>query len=321
MQPIYRLLIVLCLLVPHISFSQDSTIYFNKKWKPCAKDTASYYRNISVQAGKYNVTDYFLFGKEQMTGSFSSANTLDENARDGHFIYYDSLGYKIDEGDYSAGRRVGTWHGYFKHSHFLRSIVSYKPDSSSYSVYYDSASHYKISEGGRLEGKRIGVWKFYYEGSNVAEEKEYYNAGEVIKRDIYYDDGILASESFPIEQCIDTARFYDLNGKYEGSCFVYRGPTKMPQLTVNFRRYCRRHLQYPPKAKEACVEGKVDVNFIVNENGSISNVVAGSHIGGGCDAEAERLVATMPWFRPGKFDHKNVKCYCRLKVVFKLKHK
>jgi len=62
----------------------------------------------------------------------------------------------------------------------------------------------------------------------------------------------------------------------------------------------------------------VFVNFVVEPDGSVSNVKVLRGIGGGCDEEAMRVVKTMPKWKPGKQRGKAVRVSYTLPVVFKL---
>lgn len=81
----------------------------------------------------------------------------------------------------------------------------------------------------------------------------------------------------------------------------------------------RREMQYPRKAQSMDIQGKVFVEFIVNENGSLSQLKVVKGIGGGCDEEAVRVLSLSKW-SPGKQRGKPVKVKMVQPIVFKLKH-
>ena len=60
------------------------------------------------------------------------------------------------------------------------------------------------------------------------------------------------------------------------------------------------------------------MQFIVDENGNVSNPVVLRGIGGGCDEEAMRVIKTAK-FKPGKQRGKAVKVRYVIPIVFKLK--
>ncbi len=63
--------------------------------------------------------------------------------------------------------------------------------------------------------------------------------------------------------------------------------------------YIEKNLQYPSKARERGIEGRVFIRMIVEKDGSVSNAEIVREIGGGCGREALRVVEEMPEWNPG----------------------
>ena len=91
-------------------------------------------------------------------------------------------------------------------------------------------------------------------------------------------------------------------------------PNGMKELYV----YLQNNIKYPVMAKESGIQGKVYVTFVVEKNGSITDVKVLRGIGGGCDEEAIRVVAAMPKWKPGKQRGKPVRVQYNLPVRFTL---
>lgn len=83
-------------------------------------------------------------------------------------------------------------------------------------------------------------------------------------------------------------------------------------------KFLAQNIKYPPLAKESGIQGRVFINFVVEPTGLISNVKVLRGIGGGCDEEAVRVVASMPKWKPGKQRGKNVRVSYNLPVKFTL---
>ncbi len=64
--------------------------------------------------------------------------------------------------------------------------------------------------------------------------------------------------------------------------------------------YLNKSIKYPNMARESGIQGRVFVTFVVETDGSISNVKILRGIGGGCDEEAIRVIENMPKWIPGK---------------------
>ena len=93
---------------------------------------------------------------------------------------------------------------------------------------------------------------------------------------------------------------------------------QMPQFVGDMNAYIASHIHYPDAAREAGIGGKVVIRFVVNEDGSVSDIVVGRGIGYGCDAEALQMVRDMPKWKPGKQKGVPVKVYFTLPVKFEL---
>jgi protein TonB len=85
-----------------------------------------------------------------------------------------------------------------------------------------------------------------------------------------------------------------------------------------FYKYVADKMKYPPQARRMGIDGKVFVEFIINKDGSISDVRAVKGIGAGCDEEAVRVVQGAPSWTPGKQRGKPVKQRMVLPITFKL---
>ena len=82
--------------------------------------------------------------------------------------------------------------------------------------------------------------------------------------------------------------------------------------------YLGKNIKYPQIARESGIQGRVFVNFVVEPDGSVSNVKVMRGIGGGCDEEAIRVIKSMPKWKPGKQRGKAVRVTYTIPVVFKL---
>jgi protein TonB len=84
-------------------------------------------------------------------------------------------------------------------------------------------------------------------------------------------------------------------------------------------KFLRQNIKYPAEAIRKQIEGKVIINFIVEKDGSVSNVKVLNGIGGGCDEEALRVIKLMPRWNPGKQSGMPVRVLFNLPITYKLK--
>lgn len=72
----------------------------------------------------------------------------------------------------------------------------------------------------------------------------------------------------------------------------------------NMGDYIYKNLKFPAEAKEREIQGTVRLSFVVETDGSVSNIVVVNSVGGGCDNEAIRLMQGTVWIpaeRHGKY--------------------
>ncbi|MEQ8243206.1 energy transducer TonB [Fulvivirga sp.] len=85
-----------------------------------------------------------------------------------------------------------------------------------------------------------------------------------------------------------------------------------------FYEYVGKRLKYPAQARRMGIEGKVYVQFVVDKDGSLTEVQAVKGIGAGCDEEAVRVLQSAPKWSPPKQRGKPVKQRIILPITFKL---
>lgn len=97
----------------------------------------------------------------------------------------------------------------------------------------------------------------------------------------------------------------------------YIAPQVMPELLGGLAAL-QRKIRYPELAKKAGIEGRVTVQFIVDEEGYVRDAVVIRGIGGGCDEEALRAVQQAR-FKPGMQRSRAVPVKMSLPITFRLK--
>lgn len=79
-----------------------------------------------------------------------------------------------------------------------------------------------------------------------------------------------------------------------------------------------KNVKYPEEAKEKEISGRVFASFVIEKDGSVSNVKVLRGIGGGCDDEAVRVIKTMPKWKPGMQKGKPARVSYQIPINFKL---
>jgi periplasmic protein TonB len=85
-----------------------------------------------------------------------------------------------------------------------------------------------------------------------------------------------------------------------------------------FYEYVSKNMKYPAQARRMGVEGRVFVQFVVDKDGTITDVKAVKGIGAGCDEEAVRVLQNAPKWNPGKQRGRSVRVRMVLPITFQL---
>ena len=96
---------------------------------------------------------------------------------------------------------------------------------------------------------------------------------------------------------------------------------QMPEYPGGMRaglEFMARNLRYPTKAREAGKQGRVIVQFVVRKDGSLSDFKVLRPVDPWLDAEAIRVISTMPKWKPGMQEGKPVSVKFTLPVTFML---
>ncbi len=123
------------------------------------------------------------------------------------------------------------------------------------------------------------------------------------------------TEDLSIEDVI----FEDVEVEEEVVEEIFSIVEKQPEPIGGFKAfysYVAENLEYPLKARKMGVGGRVYVRFVVEKDGSITNVEVIKGIGHGCDEEAIRVIAGAPKWTPGKQRGNPVRVYAMVPIFF-----
>ena len=102
---------------------------------------------------------------------------------------------------------------------------------------------------------------------------------------------------------------------------IYQIVDEIPQFPGGesaMMNYVSGNIKYPQEARDKEIAGRVFIGFVIEKDGSVSNVKVLRGIGGGCDEEAVRVVSSMPKWKPGIKDGKPVRVSYMMPLNFKL---
>ena len=85
-----------------------------------------------------------------------------------------------------------------------------------------------------------------------------------------------------------------------------------------FYNYIQKNLEYPAEARMKGIEGRVFIQFVVDQDGAITEVKAIKGIGAGCDEAAEAVMKNAAAWNPGLQQGQAVKVRMVLPITFRL---
>jgi protein TonB len=85
-----------------------------------------------------------------------------------------------------------------------------------------------------------------------------------------------------------------------------------------FYRFISSKIKYPARASRMGIEGRVYVEFVVEKDGTLTDIKTTAGIGAGCDEEALRVVSMAPKWNPGKQRGKPVRQRMTIPINFRL---
>jgi protein TonB len=99
---------------------------------------------------------------------------------------------------------------------------------------------------------------------------------------------------------------------------VVENMPEFPGGDLGLMKYIQKNVKYPAIAKEYNITGKVYVSFIVDRSGSVTNVKIVRGVDKNLDAEAMRVVKSLPKYKPGKQRGKAVRVMFTIPINFTL---
>ena len=107
----------------------------------------------------------------------------------------------------------------------------------------------------------------------------------------------------------------------DDNSIIYNVADEMPQFPGGPQaifEYLSKSIRYPADAEENGVQGRVICTFVVETDGSISNIKVAKSVDPSLDKEAKRVISSMPNWIPGKMNGTAVRVNYSVPVTFKL---
>ncbi len=142
----------------------------------------------------------------------------------------------------------------------------------------------------------------------------------VVEDDVEVEDDIEIDIDFDEDVAMDEFQFVQEEEEIEEQhiFLVVENMPEFPGGEASMYKFIGKNIEYPRMAKESGISGRVFVTFVVERDGSVTDVQILRGIGGGCDEEAIRVIKMMPKWTPGKQRGKPVRVQYRMPIKFTL---
>lgn len=288
---------------------QDNAKRYDKKWVEFLNDDEkvvhTWYHYVTTETEDKRYYARVFYPESRQIISYEQYSDKKYKTRNGIAKYWSDDGIKLKEGSYKEDKENGIW------------------------KYYDRTEGHLSSCGMYLNGQKEGDWIYYTELGDTSEVYQYerglregkyiaYDSlGIITKTAIYGSDSLISEEIFDTsyirkEQIVETLPHLKQCARIEDK------RERRICSDQSLLKYIYGSIRYPAKARELGIEGRAAARFVVNKDGSISDLVM---LAGICDdikKECLRVIKDMPQWSPGTQDGIPVKVEYTLPIVFRL---
>lgn len=143
----------------------------------------------------------------------------------------------------------------------------------------------------------------------------------VVEDDVETAEIVIDTEDDKDKQVVIQAPVQPADTKEEDTEVVFMVVETMPAFPggdAALFKYLSDNIKYPVIAQESGIQGRVICQFVVNRDGSIVDIEVVRSVDKSLDAEAVRVIKSMPKWSPGKQRGKSVRVKYTLPVNFRL---
>lgn len=102
------------------------------------------------------------------------------------------------------------------------------------------------------------------------------------------------------------------------NCTISKGKQALDCFNKEMNNHVRKHFNYPERAREDDIQGKVIVKIIINRDGSVTVTAVGPDFGSILEDETIKIFKLLPPFKPAKLNDKTVSVSYTFPIMFKL---
>ncbi|HEY8782320.1 MAG TPA: TonB family protein [Mucilaginibacter sp.] len=313
---IFILFLSLVVFSEAIAQKKDTAVYYlsNSGKLVSTKDSADFFLVVlppdtSVDKNLSVIKEYYKNGKIRLAGSA----TMQDLKFQGPVITFFANGHKMNIKNYDNGELTGDIIEYYPNGKFYNKKSYIKTVTEETELLLKDCSD---STGKVMAVNGNGSWINFNDGFTRTSEQGIITNGRrdsvwnIVITDTtgfvktYKDGKIIKSEPCTIS---DNKFFVNVEQVPE-----------FPGGLDAFLRFLNSHIRYPDAAKKNNTSGRVIVSFVVERDGSLTDVKVARGIGDGCDEEAVRLIKSSPKWKPGIQNGKPVRVLYSIPIAFSL---
>ena len=102
------------------------------------------------------------------------------------------------------------------------------------------------------------------------------------------------------------------------NCTISKGKQALDCFNKEMNAHVRKYFNYPERAREDNIQGKVIVKIIINTDGSVAVTAVGPNFGSMLEEETIKIFKLLPPFKPAKLNDKLVPVSYTFPIMFKL---
>jgi len=137
---------------------------------------------------------------------------------------------------------------------------------------------------------------------------------EIVEYEVEIEDDVVIEDTES-----DEDEMIEIEDESDDEFFmVVENMPEFPGGDLGLMKYIQKNVKYPPIAKQYNITGKVYVSFIVEKSGYVSNVKVVRGVDKNLDAEAVRVVNSLPQYKPGKQRGKPARVMFTIPINFTL---
>jgi TonB family protein len=319
-KPIFFILLCVSLYSEVSAQKKDTTVYYiqSSGKTVSTKDSADFFVLIlppdtTVDKNLFIVKYYYRSGKVAMVSN-STTNTLNNLKFEGRSVSFSPNGRMIQISNYSNGQLSGDVMNYYPNGK-LYTVKNYVPDKKPFLKQCNDSTGVVLAENGNgkwieFDGKNFKMPFVEGDVVNGMEQGEWHgrrNDSVTIAKE--YKNGFIVS-----------SKTFDKSGK-EIDEKIFTSINKVPEFPGGLKQFAiflGSMIHYPYVAWQNGVQGRVIITFVVEKDGSLSDIKVVRGIGNGCDEEAIRVMRLSPRWSPGSQNGRLVRCAYTVPIAFTL---